>query len=89
MEKSIRGRVRLQYISQIIEDQGCNSYQELKRKAMIEKHGNYCKSITRLNNAEKEEKKEKKLNSIKYFAWLYYVKTCHSINLRVKRCVVF
>lgn len=33
MEKNHRGRLRLQYISQIIEDQGCNSYQKLKRKA--------------------------------------------------------
>lgn len=31
--KNHRGRPRLQYISQIMEDQGCNSYQELKRKA--------------------------------------------------------
>lgn len=33
MEKNPRGRPRLKFISQIIDDQGCNSYQELKRKA--------------------------------------------------------
>jgi len=31
-EKNHRERSRLQYISQIIEDQGCESYEELKRK---------------------------------------------------------
>uniref|UniRef100_A0A2S2P7C6 Uncharacterized protein n=1 Tax=Schizaphis graminum TaxID=13262 RepID=A0A2S2P7C6_SCHGA len=31
--KNHRGRPRLQYVNQIMEDQECNSYQELKRKA--------------------------------------------------------
>jgi len=31
--KNHRVRPRLKYISQIIEDQGCNSYQELNKKA--------------------------------------------------------
>lgn len=53
--KNHRGRPRLQYISQIIEDQGYNSCQELKRKGLvIEKHGSCCKPIVRLNTAEED-----------------------------------
>jgi len=48
--KNRRGRPRLQHISQIIEDQGYNSYEELKRNAS--KHGSCCKPIIRLNTAE-------------------------------------
>lgn len=31
--KNHKGRLRLQYMSQMIEDRDCDSYQELKRKA--------------------------------------------------------
>lgn len=31
--KNVRGRLRMEYMQQIIKDQGCNSYKEIKRKA--------------------------------------------------------
>jgi hypothetical protein len=31
--KNARGRPRMEYMQQIIEDQGCTSYKETKRKA--------------------------------------------------------
>lgn len=53
--KKSRERPRLQNISQIIEDQGCKSYQELKRKTTDrEKRASCYKPIIRLNTAESD-----------------------------------
>lgn len=49
-----RGRLRLQCISQIIEDHGCNSYQELKRNLVTENHESCCKQIIRLYTVKEE-----------------------------------
>lgn len=55
--KNHRGRPRLQYISQIMEDQGCNSYQELKRKASDREAWKLLQPIIRLNTAERERER--------------------------------
>lgn len=59
----------MQYISRITEDQVCNSYQELKRKAsdrvsIIEKHGNRCKPIIILNTARRTYSKGPRRNKM-------------------------
>lgn len=38
--KNHRGRPKLQYIQQLINDQGCDSYMQMSRTTEIEKIGN-------------------------------------------------
>lgn len=53
--KNYRGRPRLEYMCKIMNDEGCYSYEDTKRKKIKKSTGksckpkNYCKSISGLN----------------------------------------